>query len=229
MSAIKYIFGLIGLGMLVGAFFLFTNTQNFLKTATTSNGTVIDLQQSRSSDSITYAPVVEFQTKDGSRIEFISSTSSNPPSYSRGETVEVLYNESSPEKARINGFFSLWGGALIVGLIGLVFFLIGFLIILFGTLKSKNIKKLKESGTRISAEFQSVQQNTSLTVNGRHPFQILAQWQNPSTSKIHIFNSDNLWFDPTEHITSDQISVFVDLDNPKKYYVDTSFLPEIAS
>ena len=163
---------------------------------------MIDLQQSRSSDSITYAPVVEFQTKNGSRIEFISSTSSNPPSYSRGETVEVLYNESSPEKARINGFFSLWGGALIVGLIGLVFFLIGFLIILFGTLKSKNIKKLKESGTRISAEFQSVQQNTSLTVNGRHPFQILAQWQNPSTSKIHIFNSDNLWFDPCLLYTS---------------------------
>ena len=229
MSVVKYIFGLIGLGMLVGAFFLFTNTQDFLKTAVTADGTVIELVSSRSSDSVTYAPVVEFQTNDGSRIEFMSSSSSNPPSYSRGETVEVLYQASSPEKARINGFFSLWGAALIVGIIGLVFFLIGFAIILFSVLKSKNIKYLKENGTRISAKFQSVSTNTSVKVNGRHPFQILAQWQNPTTTQLHIFKSDNLWFDPTEHIKGDEISVLIDLDKPKKYYMDTSFLPEVVS
>ena len=229
MSIIKYVFTLIGLGMLIGAFFLFSNTQSFLKTALITEGTVIDLQPSRSSDSVTYAPVVEFQTFDGSIIEFTSSTSSNPPSYSRGETVDVLYQGSFPERAKINGFFSLWGAALIVGFLGLVFFLIGFSIIVVGILKNKNIKYLKENGTRISAEFQRVKQNRAIQVNDQYPYQILAQWQNPTTTQIHIFTSENIWFDPTDYIKTDEINVLIDLQNPKKYYVDTSFLPEIAS
>lgn len=214
--------------MLVGAYFLLTGTQDFLKTAVSAQGTVVELQRSRSSDSDTYAPVVEFQTKDGSTVEFISSTSSNPPSYSRGETVEVLYQETSPERAKIKGFFALWGGALIVGIIGAIIFLIGFSIIFFGIKKSKTIEDLKKNGTRVNAEFQSVELNTTLKINGRHPYHILAQWQNPTTTEIHIFNSDNLWFDPTDYIKTDMIEVLVDMQNPKKYHVDTSFLPKIA-
>ncbi len=229
MKVIKYVFGGIGLAMLVGAYFLFTGTQNFLKTAVSAQGTVVELHRSRSSDSDTYAPVVEFQASDGSTVEFTSSTSSNPPSYSRGETVEVLYQEASPNDAKIKGFFSLWGAALIVGIMGLVFFLIGFLIIFFGVKKSKMIETLKKNGSRVNAEFQSVQLNTALKVNGRSPYQILAQWQNPTTTEIHIFKSENLWFDPEDYIKSDVVEVLIDMQNPKKYYLDTSFLPKVAS
>ena len=94
--------------------------------------------------------------------------------------------------------------------------------------KTKMVEDLKKNGTRVNAEFQSVQLNTTLKVNGRNPYQILAQWQNPTTTEIHIFNSDNLWFDPTDYIKSDVIEVLVDMQNPKKYHVDTSFLPKIA-
>ena len=90
------------------------------------------------------------------------------------------------------------------------------------------VEELKKNGTRVNAEFQSVELNTALKVNGRNPYQILAQWQNPTTTEIHIFNSDNLWFDPTDYIKSDVIEVLVDMQNPKNYHVDTSFLPKIA-
>ena len=229
MKIVKYILTLLGLAMLVGAYFLYSGTQRFLETAVSTQGTVIDLRRSRSSDSDTYAPVVEFNTSDGALIEFTSSTSSNPPSYTKGETVEVLYQEASPYNAKIKSFFSLWGAAAIVGGLGSIFFLIGFSIIFFGVKRSKMVEHLKKSGTRVNAEFQSVQLNTSLSVNGRHPYQILAQWQNPTTSEIHLFNSDNLWFDPTDHIKTDVIEVLIDTQNPKEYYVDTSFLPKLAS
>lgn len=228
MSFIKYIFALIGAGMLVGAFFLFTGTQDFLKTAKTTQGTVVDLISSRSSDSVTYAPLIEFNTTDNSRIEFVSSNSSSPPSYSRGESVEVLYQESSPESAKINSFFSLWLGTIIVGVLGLIFFLIGMSIIIFGVSKSKMIKQLKATGTPILANFQSVQKNTSYEVNGKNPYQIITQWQNPNTSEIHVFKSENIWFDPTMHIESDKISVLIDSQDPKKYFMDISFLPKMA-
>ena len=238
MSFIKYIIAAVGVALLGGAYLAFSSTQDILKTAVSTQGTVIELVRSRSSSSssssslsdsdYTYAPVVEFETQDGRRVEFKSSTSSNPPSYSRGEKVEVLYQETFPENAKIQGFFSLWGLSMIVGIFGLILSLIGFGIIFSSIKKSKKIKALKDSGTRVNAEVQSVGLNTSLKVNGRHPFQIIAQWQNPTTTKIHIFKSDNIWFDPEEYVKGNMVDVLIEPDNPKVYHVDTSFLPEVA-
>lgn len=123
---------------------------------------------------------------------------SNPPSYDQSERVSVLYEPSSPQAAKIDGFFSLWGGALIVG------------------------------GIEIHASFQGVEQNTGLTVNGCSPFRLVCQWQHPQTRELHIFRSDNLWFDPTDLVSQEKIPVRVDEGNLKKYWVDTSFLPKLA-
>ena len=65
-------------------------------------------------------------------------------------------------------------------------------------------------------------------VNGAHPFRIVTQWRNPETSKLHVFRSDNLWFDPSEHIKTQTITVFIDQGNPKKYFVDVSFIPKLV-
>ncbi len=228
---IKYVFTIIGIGMLVGAFFMYKSANEFLETSITAEGTVIDLLRSRSSsssdNSITYKPLVEFTEKEGNRIEFSSSTSSNPPSYSVGEKVEVLYNPESPNKAKIKGFFSIWGGVTIVGILGFVFFTIGSSIFLFDKKKSNLLKHLKQNGTRIDTDFQSVAINHSLTVNGRNPFQIISQWQDPATSKLHIFTSDNIWFDPSDFIKGDKIKVLIDKRNLKKYWIDLSFLPKV--
>lgn len=228
-SILKYIFLVVGLGALVGAFFLVTNTQDFLKNALISDGRVVELVRSRSSDSVTYRPVVEFKTKDGSTIEFTSSSGSNPPSYSKGEIVEVLYQESSPEHAKINSFFSLWGAAVILGGLGSVFFLVGFSILLLGILKAKKVEYLRKNGVPIKAKFKGVEINASLKVNGRSPYKICAQWKNPATSEVHVFSSEDIWFDPTDEINTDEITVLIERDNPKKYHVDISFLPKVAS
>ena len=232
MKVIKYVFTIIGAGMLIGAYFLYKSTSTFLEDAVSTEGTVIELlrvySDSDSGTSITYKPVVEFLDKNGSDFEFTSSSSSNPPSYSIGEKVEVLYNPTSPNKAKIKGFFSLWGAATIVGGLGTVFFLIGGAILIFSRNKKKLKEHLKLEGKRIEADIQSVGLNTSYAVNGRNPFQIIAQWQNPSTSKLHIFKSDNLWFDPSDFLKEETITVLIDKRNPNKYWVDTSFLPEVA-
>lgn len=228
-SIIKYVFTVIGLAMLVGAFFMYSDTREFLSKAVATEGTVTHLVRSRSSDSTTYKPVVEFKNQNGGLVEFTSSIGSNPPSYSQGEVVEVLYQKASPEKAKIRDFFSLWGGPTILGGLGILFFTVGLLIILVGSLKGRKIKYLKQSGVPVTAKFQSVEINGSLEVNGRNPYQILAQWENPITSELHIFNSENLWFDPTDYINQDEITVLIEKDNPKKYYVDISFLPNAVS
>jgi hypothetical protein len=227
-AILKYVFALIGAGLLAGAMMWSVQTQRFLAEAVTAQGRVVELVHSRSSDSTTYRPVVRFTDSRGEEIEFTSSTGSNPPSYARGEQVAVLYLPGAPQDARINGFFSLWGGPAILGAIGSVFFLIGAGIILVPVLQRRRDEALKNEGTPVETAFQSVNLNTSYSVNGRHPFRILTQWQDPATSQVHVFHSRNLWFDPTSFINDKRITVYIARDNPKKYAMDVSFLPACA-
>ncbi|SFX60774.1 DUF3592 domain-containing protein [Streptomyces atratus] len=102
----------------------------FLADAERAPGTVVALEwrndhngasrKKRENDKPSAYPVVEFTSADGTARTFRSSTGSNPPSYERGERVEVLYRADSPEDARIDGFASLWLLPLIFGGVGLV-------------------------------------------------------------------------------------------------------------
>lgn len=228
-SIVKNTFGLIGLAMLIGTLLVYQNTQSFLATAHVTNGTVIDLVSSRSNNGTTYAPVVVFYTQDAKEIVFTSSSGSNPASFDINERVEVLYQPETPNDAKINSFFSLWGLCMIMGFLGFTFFAVGLGITLVIRANKKRIHHLKANGTPVETTFQSVEVNESLVVNGRSPYQIHTQWTNPENAKLHIFKSENIWFDPSSHIKDDKITVLIDRNNPKKYYVDTSFLPEVAA
>ena len=227
-NIVKYVFSVVGIGMLIGAFFWYNSSSEFSEKSVRAEGTVVELVVNRSRDSRTYSPVVQFVNEAGKKIEFKSRTGSNPPDYSRGEKVEVLYLPENPEEAKINSFFALWGGALIFGGLGSVFFLIGGGLILYPIIKGRKDEQLQKNGRRIETDFQGVELNESYSVNGRHPFQLVTQWQNPATNQVHVFRSNNLWFDPAEYINRDRITVFIEQDNPESYYVDISFLPKMA-
>lgn len=228
-KVLKYGFTLIGLSLLMGALLMIWRTQAFIDRALKAQGTVVRLVESRSDKGSTlYAPVVQFVTELDQQIEITSSSSTNPPSYTVGESVTVLYLSEDPHDASLTKFFDLWGGPMIVGILGGVFGSIGGGFFLFGWLRRRKEAYLTQHGVAIDTEFQSVELNKSVRVNGRHPFRVVTQWLNPETSKLHIFTSANLWFDPTRFIQTRRITVFIEKDNPRRYFVDLSFLPEIA-
>lgn len=135
LNILKYFLLLIGVGMLSGAYATYSGTSSFVDRAVETDGTIVELILSRSSDSRAYYPVVVFQDASGREVEFQSNASSNPASYSLGTTVPVLYEPSAAEGARINSFFSLWGAAIIIGALGLVFTVVGGGMLVFGVLK----------------------------------------------------------------------------------------------
>lgn len=226
MKFYKYVFLVIGAGMLFGSFNFYTNTKSFINVAAITEGEIIELIEVNSSDSTTYKPVFEFSTTNGNVYRVTSSTSTSPPSYFVGEIVDVLYKENSPREAKINGYFSLWGTSIIMGFIGIIFFSIGFGPIAYSYIKGKKNTQLKNTGLKVLATYQGVKLNESFKVNGRSPYKIHAQWVNPSTSNEHLFKSANIWFDPSEFIQGNEITVYIEQDNPKKYYVDITFLPK---
>jgi hypothetical protein len=46
------------------------------------------------------------------------------------------------------------------------------------------------------------------------------------TQKVYIFHSARVWFDPAPFVKRESLDVLVDMDNPKRYEVDISFLPQ---
>ncbi|MDP5241313.1 DUF3592 domain-containing protein [Uliginosibacterium sp. 31-16] len=224
----QFIFGGIGVLLLAVAMLWFASTRSFVNGAQHVPGVVVQLEISRGDDSDVYYPIIGFQSLDGREHVFRSSSGSNPPSYDQGEDVEVLYDPANPDKASINGFFALWGVVLIMGSLGLLFFAIGAGIWFAAWRSGSSAANLRESGQAVQAEFLRVEEIGHLEVNGRNPWRLVAQWLNPQTGKLHVFYSENLWFDPAAHIHQKHVRVFIDPANPKRYSVDTSFLPELA-
>jgi hypothetical protein len=224
-GAVKYAFFAIGLGLLIGAVISANNSRTFIAQADSAYGTVIDVMRRQSNDSDTYAPVVRFVTAAGETVEFTSDTSSNPPGYSTGERVEVLYRPLAPRDAKIRAFGSLWGGPIACAVLGSIFFAVGAGLIMYSVLEARKAADLKRNGRRVLTTLQRVELNENLKVNGRNPYRVFTQWKNPATSETRIFKSSNVWFDPTSYLNGRDITVFVERTDPKRYYVDLSFLP----
>lgn len=231
---LPWLIGVIGLGMLLGAGFLFQHTREFVASAEEAQGEVIDLVRSRKrigsgmDQSATYKPVVQFSTNDGREVEFTSTTGSNPPAFTRGERVEVLYQPGTPERAKIASFFQLWGMPLIVGGIGAVFALLGLGFVFFRWRRKRRGQYLRQHGMPVEAKLQSVQLDTSYKVGGRSPYRIHAQWQDLTSREIHVFSSDPIWFDPANFLEGEDVTVYIERGNPRRYHVDISFLPQAA-
>ncbi|MFY1667792.1 DUF3592 domain-containing protein [Pseudomonas sp. Pseu.R1] len=225
---LKWVFSIVGLGMLVMAVSSYKSDSEFLKGAASVVGVVEGFKTRVSEGVVYYQPVIKFAADSGEH-SFVSSVGSNPAAYKKGESVNVLYKVHAPEEAKIDSFFSLWGDVVVEVLLGVVFFSIGAAMFLMGLLKRRKKAALMRRGASLCATITSVERNARFSVNGRHPYVITCEWTNPETYALHRFESEHIWFDPTVYVTQDKINVFVKPGNLKVYYVDISFLPPSAS
>lgn len=230
LSVVFLAFGVVFDGV---ALFSYFRARAFLAEARRVQGTVIENVEVRSSSDasrgtrITFAPHIRFATATGTSIDFTSGSSSAPPEYTPGDAVQVLYAPGNPADARVDAFFPIFGLSFVFGLLGGIFTAVGAGFgVALRVVKQRRAEVLAR-GTPIQARFVAVERNRSVRINGRNPWRVTCQWQNPKTSKIHVFNSDDIWFDPTEHLKGDQLRVLILPDNPERYMVDISFLPAL--
>ena len=119
--------------------------------------------------------------------------------------------------------------ALILTLLGIVFGSVGGGIIGYGWWRAKAEAWLRQHGRVVEADFERVEINSTLDVNGHCPCRVVAQWLDATTNDLFVFRSGNLWFDPSKFIQNRKIPVYIDPSNPSRYYVDLSFLPKVHS
>lgn len=221
LALVRGIVLLVGVGLLVGAVWSWQRTDAFVAAATAVHGTVIGLESSRSNDGgTTYRPRVRFQAADGRTVEFVSGLGSSPPAYELGEVVPVLYRADDPQGAEIGDFLTLWFVTLMLAGIGSVFSAIGIGMFVVPVLRDRRDAQLRATGQRVTARLVGVELNASVRVGNSSPWQVVAEWTDPTSGKVHELRSRNLWDDPTPALKGESVGAFVDPRDPRRHVLD---------
>lgn len=220
------IFAVIGLLMLMGGSYFYLSGYSQEKSGIVVTGQIIDLSVHRSDDGASYCPVVKYT--DGKE-EYVMESSYCSSGYRNalGDDIDVIYQLGSPDNAVIHAFGGLYGGAVILLGMGAVFALVGTLPLIIMYLRSKSGQRLLREGMPVKARFSEVILNTTININGRSPFQIVAQMHDTAANTVKLYYSHNIAFDPSPFINQEFVTVYVDKKNPDKYYMDISFLPKV--
>lgn len=231
---LKYLglgFALAGVAMLLGSLWICSNTRRFLAAAESTTGEVTSLVRRQTREGVTFAPKVRFRTLQGKIIEFVSATSGNPSGYAVGDSVGVLYDPARPGEAAIRGFFSLWGGTVILGALAVPFTVAGSVMLAIyrkvgidARERSRarvELEELRLRGRRVEAKFLEVRSGPPGS------YRIVCRWHDTSAGKVYVLQSEDLGYDPSDLVTS-TIPVFIDPEDPARYLVDTSTLPTLG-
>lgn len=185
-------------------------------------GTVVGQQRRNRSA----RPVVEFQAEGGTH-RLVGVVGNSSPVFEVGETVTVLVPPGHPEDARLDHWTESGFGILFGGFFFLVFGGIGYSCLYAAVRKARGASWAREHGLAVRAQVVGVERDGRIRVNGRSPFVIAAQWQNPRDGKVHRFASAPTWVDPRPFLEGRrELTVRLDPERPKRYWMDTGFVPE---
>lgn len=177
----------------------------------------------RNDDNLRHEVYVSYMI-DGKKYE--SRLNSYSSSFYEGKEIEIYYDKDNPNKIGVKSLDLLF---LMFPGLGLVFFIIGSIGILIKINKRNLEKKLKEEGELIYANYIETILNTSYSVNGRHPYNIICEWNNPEDNKNYILKSKNIWMNPERIMQEKNITtfpVYINLENKKQYFIDLNSLTE---
>ena len=162
-------------------------------------------------------------TVEGKKYESkLNGYSSN---FYKGKEIKIYYDKDNPNEIGMKSLDLLF---LMFPGIGLVCLIIGGTGLLVKHNKKKLEKRLRENGELIYANYNETILNTSYQINGKCPYNIICEWDNPLDSKKYIFKSKNIWINPEKIIKEKNIKqfpVYID-NNKKKYTIDVDILTE---
>jgi hypothetical protein len=99
----------------------YRSTKGFVGRAVACQGRVVELKGTKGENGSTYYPVFAYSDASGTQRQGQANVSSNPPSYSPGDTISLLYDPANPGDVRVNSFWPLWFGPTICAIVGMPF------------------------------------------------------------------------------------------------------------
>jgi len=188
---------------------------------TTESTVVSSIRKSHSKGSSTYNVTVSFNTADGSEV---TANHSKRFDVMEGSQLKIWYDPADPQTI---DFGDSIGYNMRGVVFGLFFFLFGFYLMFRVIKRDSANNKLRKTGTKIAAEFVSLERNEKYRMGDKNPWLIKCKWMDNINNKEYYFVSKDYIEDPTQHLTGrGHIDVFMNPADPARYYMDTSFIPE---
>lgn len=138
--------------------YCYMSTNSFLKTAEKTHGTVLDVVERRTSDGTMYYPVYSFVDVYGTEHKIYSKSGSYPPRYDVGDPISILYDPENPKEIKMDSFVSLWMGSIVAGVLGIIPFFIGALLLFVVPIIIHRV--MPDTGAQAPAARQPAQQTT---------------------------------------------------------------------
>jgi hypothetical protein len=204
---------------IVAGLIIYLEASAFQKKAKITEGTVINTGLS--------AYEIQYTSDDGAkRVYRGNHGSSKGWRYHTGDLVKVFYRADNPENMRFSDGVKLGRKVMIIGIIMTLFNLIS---LWFGWKKNKSEKNFKTTGRKLQARILQIGIDTGISVLKKNPFYIDCEWEDQVSGRKYTHTIRYIWTDPKILLNErETIDVYIDPDNPAKYFMDISFLGEAA-
>ena len=219
-KAFSIVFTGIGLLAIIIGLLVFIGSQvklNRLKTTGFKTEAIISsIHRSRDNESTTV--FVTFMTLDGR--EITTELNYYSSGMYTGQSIELYYDPNNPGKVMVDSKFFIVFPLAFIGC-GSIFFIIGIVFIKKGHDFKKKKNMLISAGYSVWADIIDFSQNINISVNGRHPFIIHAQYS--ENDREYNFKSHDVWLNPAPFLNS-KVRVYLDRHDYTVYYVDVESL-----
>lgn len=225
------IFGGMGLAALISGVVWGAKRISLYRNGLPATGKVVENYQSSSTDSddhtsVSYYPVVEFQTPDGQTHRFKGSTGSSSPDFEQGTRVRLRYNPKDPGQAQLVNFSQFWLGPVVITAAGLIalFLGIGSFIVLFGD----DNKGLSDTGAAMKRQFLAARSD-AVRIEGRikdvrekekGKYVFVCKALRPGASFEDEFQTDVFNFNPGLEFTGRPVTICLEPYKKGEYTVD---------
>lgn len=214
------LFGALGLGLMIHQLRFEARSQH-------AEAEVVRLMREDSDEgNPLYRPELQYVDANGQVVRFTSGNASSPPAYDVGDRVQILYDSHDPDNAVIDSFMGRWFLTFMFAGFGVLWLLLGLAPLIIRRWRRMQLSRLLQRGKPVITSYKNVEENTTITVQGRHPYYLVTEWRHPVSKELVHFRSHQMWDDPTEKAKNRMITVVVDPDNFRRYAMDLSFLRE---
>jgi hypothetical protein len=164
---------------------------------------------------------VVFTTSDGAEV---TAKATERNFVKTGDKVTVWYDPAAPQNIDLGGSQRYNMRAVVIS--GFVFFFMIYLFIKY-TLTDLTNKKLIKTGMKIEAQFVAVDRDERIKIKGQNPWIIRCSWVDSRNNQKYFFVTKPYTIDPAPYLNGRyHLDVFINPADPKKYFIDTSFMPK---
>lgn len=216
-----------GVALLAGSGYAAWREVQFRREAVETSGLVVEMMSRSRSDgrtSRTYAPVFVYALPDGTKRRAEGTVWSDPPCCTVGEAIRVRYRPEAPDRAYMVGFMESWFVATLLGGMGLVFTLIGGVVMRVGGRGGMVAVPSPIAGPANAMTFAVPL--AGLRRDGAMQWVLQARWSDPRSGMQRLFESPPIPFDPVPQMRAmTSVNVTFDPDDANGMYaMDLSFL-----